>query len=101
MRRANCKQQKLAQPARTGPNPLATRSANDPLAGLGLAPGNPFGGVPGQFAARPLQSSPQDIYYFTKRSLSGSDSSGPLLARLQELLERVARAIDNADKRYN
>ena len=58
-------------------------------------------GAFGQFA-RPLQSSPQDIYYFTKRSLSSSGlSSASLLNGLQDMLERVARALENADKRYN
>lgn len=54
--------------------------------------------------ARPLQTSPQDIYYFTKRSfpslMSGINTQG-LIRGMQDLLERVAKAIDNADKRYN
>lgn len=57
----------------------------------------------GQYA-RPLQTSPQDIYYFTKRSfpsLASNLNSAGILSGLQELLERVAKAIDNADKRYN
>jgi len=62
--------------------------------------------LPSAFAqyARPLQTSPQDIYYFTKRSLpslmSNVNTAG-LLGGMRDLLERVARAIDNADKRYN
>lgn len=63
-----------------------------------------FGQVP-----RPLQSSPQDVYYFTKRSMGGAPD-GPfasnllnsaLAAGLHDLLERVNRAIENADKKYN
>lgn len=62
--------------------------------------------LPSAFAqyARPLQTSPQDIYYLTARSfpslLSNMNTAG-LLHGAQQLLERVARAIDNADKRYN
>lgn len=67
---------------------------------MAALPPNPFA----QYAARPLQTSPQDIYYFTKRSLPGlmpSLNSGQLVAGFQDLLERVVQAIENADKRYN
>lgn len=79
---------------------MRNNSANDQqLPNMQLA-GNPFA----QFAPRPIQTSPQDIYYFTKRSLPSlmsSFNSEPLRAGLQDLLERLVRAIDNADKRYN
>lgn len=62
--------------------------------------------LPSAFAqyARPLQTSPQDIYYLSARSfpslLSNMNTAG-LLHGAQQVLERVARAVDNADKRYN
>lgn len=51
-----------------------------------------------------MQTSPQDFYYFTKRSLPsllGGVNTAGLMHGLQDVLERVVRAIDNADKRYN
>lgn len=77
------------------------------------------------YGARPVQTNPQEIYYFTKRSMgagghqqqsgaaSGSSglgswlpasstiNSAQLIDGLQSLIERVSRAIENADKQYN
>lgn len=53
---------------------------------------------------RPLQSSPQEVYYFAGRSfpaLASTFNSAGFRAGVQDLLERVGRAIENADKRYN
>lgn len=88
-------------------NPLAS-AAQLQAAGMLLNPAQ---------LARPMQSSPQDLYYFSRRSFaddaadwpagsaSASSSAGALSAALgvglRELFERVNRAIENADKRYN
>lgn len=89
-------------------NPLAS-AAQLHAAGMLLNPAQ---------LARPIQSSPQDLYYFSRRSFAddaadwpagsasaSSSSAGALSAALgvglRELFERVNRAIENADKRYN
>lgn len=53
----------------------------------------------------PYRNSPADFYAFSKRSLPASLTSAfnsqAFMRGMQDVLERVARAIDNADKRYN
>lgn len=68
---------------------------------------NPNFNLPAAFAqyAKPLQSSPQDFYYFTKRSLPGlwssAVSSEALASGFQDLLGRVLVAVENSGKQYN